>query len=406
MAQIYEGASILLSATWSTDAYKGCFVAPDNRFVPRMKTFTNGNNNTYEVHCHELLDNLQAPLYERGWVLQERTLSRRIVQFMEQELWWECREHFTCECGGHLDYEPALGVDLNWASSLRKSRSSKKTEALWRHIVYIYTRKSLTYPSDIFPALQGLARLVPSSMGRYLAGHWERFFIESLCWIREEGSRGLNDWRAPSWSWASGQGAVSWPSDLPQSSSKIYPTFISASTIPMGDDPMGQLSNGSVVLKGRCLAARVQERKVGRDFGDPFKPGELVRCLVFEGSPRSESLRRRPIPQEKPTSSRFPNRTDSRYSVIPTWDYEGPLEKEQRVVVLKLAEVRSLDQATWPRKDQFWLVLRAVNDNKDEYVRIGMLSTYSMNENEVRMHTQKLDARYDMDATEMEIKIV
>jgi hypothetical protein len=38
------------------------------------------------------------PLTQRGWVFQERLLSRRILHFGKHELIWECNETLWCEC--------------------------------------------------------------------------------------------------------------------------------------------------------------------------------------------------------------------------------------------------------------------------------------------------------------------
>ncbi|KAK3379706.1 hypothetical protein B0T24DRAFT_521123 [Lasiosphaeria ovina] len=64
-------------------------------------------------------------LLTRGWVLQERLLSRRFLIFGPHELIWECMESRDCECGvlaypaviaadrsGGLEYFAKLGRDL------------------------------------------------------------------------------------------------------------------------------------------------------------------------------------------------------------------------------------------------------------------------------------------------------
>jgi hypothetical protein len=261
MAQIYKNASVTLSATWATDPYKGCFVTPDERFIPRTGTFTNSNHETYELRCYERLPELEAPVHDRGWVFQERALSRRIVHFMEKELWWECRESFACECIDEDHRESVFGVAFDLSSRLSEFVSLEDTENHWEEIVTKYTSKSLKYSSDIFPALQGLAKLVPSDMGRYLAGHWENTLVRSLGWkvhyrYHRPSPVKSPDWLAPSWSWASAQEMVSWPARAP---GIPYVSVINATTVPEGDDPMGQISSGAIVLHGKCLACKVQK---------------------------------------------------------------------------------------------------------------------------------------------------
>ena len=36
-------------------------------------------------------------LNKRGWVLQERVLSRRIIHFTKKHTYWECGEGVRCE---------------------------------------------------------------------------------------------------------------------------------------------------------------------------------------------------------------------------------------------------------------------------------------------------------------------
>ena len=38
-----------------------------------------------------------APLYQRGWVMQERLLAPRVVHFLHGELIWECSQVIVSE---------------------------------------------------------------------------------------------------------------------------------------------------------------------------------------------------------------------------------------------------------------------------------------------------------------------
>ncbi|KAH6639048.1 heterokaryon incompatibility protein-domain-containing protein [Boeremia exigua] len=109
MADIYEYASLTLSATASAGDSYGCFSASfsTSRSLPISlpedvgtcelavrKPITHWNTiGQSEMHA-------RFPLMSRGWAFQERLLSRRVLHFSEEELVWECRELTTCECGG------------------------------------------------------------------------------------------------------------------------------------------------------------------------------------------------------------------------------------------------------------------------------------------------------------------
>lgn len=48
-------------------------------------------------------DVLQAPLSQRGWVLQERVLARRTFYFTNRQTYWECGRGVRCETLTKMD---------------------------------------------------------------------------------------------------------------------------------------------------------------------------------------------------------------------------------------------------------------------------------------------------------------
>ena len=119
MADIYEYASLTLSATVSAGDSYGCFPAsfstsrsllvslPDDVGTCEIavrKPITHWNTiGQSELHA-------RFPLMSRGWAFQERLLSRRVLHFSEAELVWECRELSTCECGGFGEQTTPAGA--------------------------------------------------------------------------------------------------------------------------------------------------------------------------------------------------------------------------------------------------------------------------------------------------------
>lgn len=109
MADIYEHASLTLSATVSAGDSYGCF--PESFSTSRSLSVSLPDDvGTCEVavrrpiaHWDEFGQSelhSRFPLMSRGWAFQERLLSKRVLHFSESELVWECRELSTCECGG------------------------------------------------------------------------------------------------------------------------------------------------------------------------------------------------------------------------------------------------------------------------------------------------------------------
>lgn len=109
MADIYQHASLTLSATVSAGDSYGCFSVSFNtsRSLPISLPEDVG---TCEIAVRKPISHWNTlgqgelhqrfPLMSRGWAFQERILSRRVLHFSEHELVWECRELSTCECNG------------------------------------------------------------------------------------------------------------------------------------------------------------------------------------------------------------------------------------------------------------------------------------------------------------------
>ena len=86
---------------------------------------------------------------------------------------------------------------------------------LWDHIVARFTQRRLTYGSDRLPALSGIAKTIyfTGALGKYYAGLWEARLAEGLLWFVDPSITGSDLLppspvpMAPSWSWASINGA-------------------------------------------------------------------------------------------------------------------------------------------------------------------------------------------------------
>ncbi|KAH8883581.1 HET-domain-containing protein, partial [Thozetella sp. PMI_491] len=167
MASIYANGKITLAATMSDSGA--------SETIHFRQTLTHGYGP----------DPGPSPLLTRGWVLQERLLSPRVVHFTRDELIWECMEKTTCECG---------------------SRASKaELTENWHQIVEQYSRLDLSFSRDRVPAISGAARrMSPYRNSRYFVGMWENSLIKDLMWARKgrlETTRRLG--RVPTWSWVS-----------------------------------------------------------------------------------------------------------------------------------------------------------------------------------------------------------
>jgi hypothetical protein len=108
--------------------------------------FRNEMNETYRVQCRKpLMYPWNTPLFDRGWTLQEHLISRRIIHFMEQELWWECSKRGTCECTSGENPHLGFKARKRLPPMLREDPSKEQFDQLWQNIVEEYTAKSFTY---------------------------------------------------------------------------------------------------------------------------------------------------------------------------------------------------------------------------------------------------------------------
>ncbi|KAK3304756.1 heterokaryon incompatibility protein-domain-containing protein, partial [Chaetomium strumarium] len=263
MASVYQNAVLVISAAKSQGAYGGLYAdLPDRHRVYTVK-HTPRRNTTIHLrqsltHPYRLLSPYHStsssstlPVFTRGWILQERFLSRRILHFGPEELAFECLESSTCQCSPitittttTTTSTDQLGAPAWYRNTLDRTARPKYYYALstwqacegerelrvcWRRLVEDYTRLQLTFEKDIFPAIAGMAQLMGKvrNGSKYVAGLWEDSLVKGdLLWhvqLPPSSPTGDDDtttsisegglektwmvrptkWRAPSWSWAS-----------------------------------------------------------------------------------------------------------------------------------------------------------------------------------------------------------
>lgn len=164
---------------------------------------------------------LSEPLYTRGWVLQERLLSPRVLSFGSTELRWDCNTSTFAETGHsppqdtqiayRRDFFRITADDSNSRPLAERDHDIPAIYDWWHQsLVPAYTKLKLTKQDDKLPALSAIAEEVRLRTGDdYLASLWKRGMHRGLLWMCQS-STGQpapgcrpNKNRAPSWSWAS-----------------------------------------------------------------------------------------------------------------------------------------------------------------------------------------------------------
>jgi hypothetical protein len=281
MDQIYGNASITIAATASNDTSDGCFVwraAPLTNAVPIRSLCSNSDEvGTLFISqklgtVDEILD--RSPLNNRGWCLQERVLSRRIVHFAQDQMYWECQKHCIAEDGTIIEDQNAPKRCLNFGKMGIQEPTFANVMRSWHTIVTEYSMRDLSWSSDKLPAISGLAhQIARRTNAEYLAGLWRQDLPFGLLWQAShgKGTRVTDKWRAPSWSWASIDGPVNSQGYRPGAIllDKILDeaVVLSAKVHLAGENPFGEVTDGLITIRGRTKRARRASTKQQFDYG-------------------------------------------------------------------------------------------------------------------------------------------
>ncbi|EUC30700.1 hypothetical protein COCCADRAFT_103186 [Bipolaris zeicola 26-R-13] len=269
MAQIYSGAYITLAAAASRDSSGGCFRHSAERPLFRLP-YPDENGSKLDLCVRPRIKNTswvngRAPLLPRGWTLQERLLSPRVLYFAHEELVWDCKTKNDCECSippCHVPYSNVCSLFwLNNELQFNNGYPYRRIPLTWHKIVEQYTHQRLTYEIDIFPALQGISKMFSTyTKSRYLAGLWENTLMFDLLWVTYGGPHWRpQTWRAPSWSWASVADEVYWDGRIDYRLLHARATCTAANIQPVGTDDFGEIASASLALRARCFSRAAQE---------------------------------------------------------------------------------------------------------------------------------------------------
>ncbi|KAK4442856.1 heterokaryon incompatibility protein-domain-containing protein [Podospora aff. communis PSN243] len=276
MGDVYGNAWCNIAATASTDGPGGCFRTRDPILPlpvtipsPTWASLPQGPYHAFDV------DNMKrsvshAPLNTRGWVVQERLLSPRIIHFAADQIYWECLTQDASEAfpsgmprqvvGRFKDLDPfSAGQDARRGQGLEASDAVANTLAVWAKIVRLYTSCGLTVPADKMVAVSALARRVQTQLGpevRYVAGMWDRFSASQLFWQVSGAASRPEKYRAPSWSWISVDGEVG-ISDVHQLNQReiVLEVLEMKVTVAGPDEFVGPVTDGILTVRGMLIRA-------------------------------------------------------------------------------------------------------------------------------------------------------
>jgi hypothetical protein len=97
MEQVFRGAYCTIAATSAKTSEDGFLAPRKRRDCVRLSTASGGI-----LYVCPTIDDFHkdvelGELNRRGWVLQERVLSRRSIHFTSTQIYWECGVGVHCE---------------------------------------------------------------------------------------------------------------------------------------------------------------------------------------------------------------------------------------------------------------------------------------------------------------------
>jgi len=223
------------------------------------------------------------PLDDRGWALQERLLSSRIIEFGSWQTRWICpatrSSDFSLEgftdgwrrdvlfsgkrMAERLDLENIRSAKstIDYYGRPRNSQFRQYLNAMnhWEKICTTFTQRALTLSSDRALAISGIGQIFAELSGdQYIAGLWKSCFHSGLLWTIEHSHLRPRNiprpaaYQGPSWSWVSVNGPVRF--GQARRASECVAEILSCETEPANETaPYGLVREGSGRL---VLAAR------------------------------------------------------------------------------------------------------------------------------------------------------
>ncbi|KAK1705464.1 heterokaryon incompatibility protein-domain-containing protein [Colletotrichum acutatum] len=250
MAEVYRNGTINIAATAASGGDEGLYFAPHPIHSRHLRvsfnqsidgTLSEGPTSgerplVVEAGDYFLLNSKiwqrgveEAPLNTRGWVLQERLFSPRVIHFSRHQLFWQCgmdyrigqfaysNDRIGSFGKAYTNRDPRAFSQVLWR--LKSMTKEEKDPLLleeaylpWEEVVTTYTAQHLTKGEDRLIAVQALAKTMEEAVDDcYVAGLWESRLVEDLLWAcSAQGERARysrqTTWRAPTWSWASMNG--------------------------------------------------------------------------------------------------------------------------------------------------------------------------------------------------------
>ncbi|KAM5355039.1 hypothetical protein ACJ41O_001685 [Fusarium nematophilum] len=161
---------------------------PNFRYFTYISEVDLGDSGWCTLHPYNLWDNevASAPLKHRGWVIQERLLSPRVVHFGRRQLAWKCLklQELQMDVTGTTLWETG-NPRISHMRIGSKDPIEPESRRAWNLLVKQYSRSKLTNPGDKLVAFSGIAkRIAVQRQDEYVAGFWKSALMIDLPWMK------------------------------------------------------------------------------------------------------------------------------------------------------------------------------------------------------------------------------
>lgn len=285
MHDVYGNAIMTIAASCASSVTEGFLY---DRFAPKHKVYDipirlrAGHFITSRIKEHLNYDDMQEPLNTRAWTFQEQMLSPRLLIYASHTLQWQCRT-LTCNLGGsYHSPRPSAAPRLRLPEMLLPKKPVESDDVRrpehdiphailqpWLEIIKRSSMRKSSLPSDKLPVVSALASSYTPIFGTdYYAGIWAKSPVHQLCWRNPNSSRCSftrpKEYRAPSWSWASVDGQLYFPSFLeiggksaitPNRDFKVIQWLTSLKSV---DLPFGEVTGGNLAVRAASRDATFQ----------------------------------------------------------------------------------------------------------------------------------------------------
>lgn len=225
MGDVFGCSEVTISAVASEDGCSGFLLPRDRYMVPANYRKSDTAPREGLIYFRRPKNRLTTTIHDsalnkRAWVIQERTLARRVLTFAKSQVFWECREMLAGEAGpqaDNMDHFSRRLMRLLHDLSLDRNSISLQAEvySAWRQLVEEVSEAGLTYESDRLFTILGLsAHVQRATQSEYICGTWADDLALELFWVVQPRNRKMftcrlpSAPRAPSWCWSSLEGPI------------------------------------------------------------------------------------------------------------------------------------------------------------------------------------------------------